>query len=369
MLLPNLAELQPSVNRMQGIAQDPICHGEGDVVAHTRLVIEKLRNLPAFGALDAQGQNIMTTAAALHDLGKASCTKLEDGRWVSPHHSRVGAIRARELLMTKFGLCGTPEALRIRETVCALILWHMRPLYALSKADPERTIRQMASLSELASDFTVRRLAMLSEADCLGRISEECQARLIEVTLFSELAAEQECLDAPFRYPDAFSRYADLSGRNIVPGQRLFNDHWGTITMLSGLPGTGKDTWIRQNMPDQPVLSLDGVRREIHIAPAANQGCVIQIARERARQYLRRKQPFVFNATNISKTLRGKWIRLFHDYGASVHIVYLETPWDERERRNRERMKAVPEESVWNMLSQFELPMLTEAEEVSWICV
>lgn len=56
-----------------------------------------------------------------------------------------------------------------------------------------------------------------------------------------------------------------------------------------------------------------------------------------ARAFLRRKEPFVFNATNLSAMIRGKWIQLFHQYGARVRIVYLETGWTERERRNASR--------------------------------
>ena len=29
---------------------------------------------------------------------------------------------------------------------------------------------------------------------------------------------------------------------------------------MSGLPGAGKDTWVRTNLPDWPAVSLDAVR-------------------------------------------------------------------------------------------------------------
>ncbi len=369
MPLPTLADLRPALNRLRGVPQDPIFHGEGDAAAHTSLVLEKLHDLPSYRARDAEAQAILTTAAALHDLGKTVCTKREDGRWRSPHHSRAGAMMAREMMMTTFGLCGAAEALAAREAVCALIAWHMRPPHGLEQAEPERAVRQMAALGELAPGFSLRSLTLLAEADCLGRVCDDREDRLADVALFAELAREQGCLDAPFSYPDAFSRYADLSGRNVMPGQALFNDRWGTVTMLSGLPGTGKDTWIQKHLPDQPTLSLDALRAEMRISFADNQGAVIQAARERARELLRRKQPFTFNATNLSTMLRGKWLRLFHDYGASVRIVYLETPWEERERRNQGRKSAVPEEAVLRMLSQMEPPTLTEAEEATWTCV
>ena len=90
---------------------------------------------------------------------------------------------------------------------------------------------------------------------------------------------------------------------------------------------------------------------------------------ERARELLRQRQPFVFNATNLSTAVRGRWIGLFHQYGAAVRIVYLETGRQERERRNLSRADSVPESAVARMLRDLAPPTFAEAEEVEWICV
>lgn len=311
----------------------------------------------------------MQIAAALHDVGKKACTRWEDGRWTSPKHSAVGASMVRELLMRRFELCGTPEAIRRREAICALVRWHMRPNHVLEADDPGRAVRQMAALGELTPDFTLEKLAMLAEADNRGRVCPDMQERLDDVALFVELAKEQGCFRQPFSYPDAYSRYAGLSGRNVMPGQVLYDDTWGTVIVMSGLPGTGKDTYISRHYADLPVLSLDGLRREMRVDPMDEQGAVIQRAQESAKALLRERRPFVFNATNLSTMLRGKWISIFHQYGAAVKIVYLETEWAERERRNASRQCDVPEAAVVKMLRNLTLPTLTEAEKVCWVCV
>lgn len=364
-----LRDLEPVLTGLSGVRQNPVYHGEGDALTHTRLVMEAMQGMPSFQALDEPGRRLMLTAAALHDLGKKVCTKLEDGQWTSPRHSVVGAGMVRELLMTRFDLGGTPEALTEREAICALVRWHMRPTHILEGEHPGRTVRQMAAMGELTPAFTLERLAMLAESDNRGRICADQQAQLEAVSLFAELAAEEGCDHGPFTYPDGYSRYADFSGRSVVPGQRLYDDTWGTVIMLSGLPGTGKDTYISRHCADLPMLSLDELRRELGVSPRDDQGAVIQQARERARELLRRRQPFVFNATNLSVMLRRKWIALFHQYGASVRIVYLETPWAERERRNQSRQHRVPEEAVRDMLRHLEPPTLAEAEGVTWLCV
>lgn len=364
-----LEALKPILSGLSGVRQNPAYHGEGDALTHTMLVMDELRGLPGFAAMSEPDQETMLLSAALHDIGKKVCTKLENGQWTSPHHSGTGASIARELLMSRFDLGGTPEAMARREAVCALIRWHMRPVYALSSPNPGRMARQMAAMGELAPFFTLERLAMLAEADNRGRVCDDLRARLEDIALFVQLADEERCLSGPFAYPDAASRYADLSGRNVLPGQPVYDDTWGSVTMMSGLPGTGKDTYISQHFPDLPMLSLDNLRRELRVSPAGQQGAVIQLAKERARQHLRRRQPFVLNATSLSPMIRRQWIELFHQYGASVRIIYLETGWAERERRNAARQDRVPDAAMENMLRSLTPPTLAEAEEVRWVCV
>ena len=94
-----------------------------------------------------------------------------------------------------------------------------------------------------------------------------------------------------------------------------------------------------------------------------------QRAREKAKEYLRKKQPFVWNATSLTSSLREKQIRLFHNYGASVHIVYLETAWEEQLARNQNRSDPVPEPAIQKMQKNLVLPELYEAEKVSWLNV
>ena len=48
---------------------------------------------------------------------------------------------------------------------------------------------------------------------------------------------------------------------------------------MSGLPGAGKDNWVRNNLPDWPVISLDAVREELDVDPTDAQGQVINRAR------------------------------------------------------------------------------------------
>ena len=96
---------------------------------------------------------------------------------------------------------------------------------------------------------------------------------------------------------------------------------------------------------------------------------VVQAAKEQAREYLRRRQPFAWNATSLTPLTRDALVALFEGYGARVRIVYLETGWDENLRRNTSRPARVPEDVIGRMLDRLEPPLPWEAREVEWVSV
>jgi hypothetical protein len=81
-----------------------------------------------------------------------------------------------------------------------------------------------------------------------------------------------------------------------------------------------------ENCPDLPVVSLDAVREQMGIDPKDNQGPVLQRTKEYARELMRRKQSFVWNATNVSRSRRAELIDLFTVYKGRVTLVFLDTP-------------------------------------------
>ncbi len=126
---------------------------------------------------------------------------------------------------------------------------------------------------------------------------------------------------------------------------------------------------IGQNLAGMPVVSLDRIRAEKKIPPTEDQGRVVQLAVEEAKQLLRSKTPFVWNATNLSPMLRSRLVGLVTGYGGRVRIVYLETEWEEQLRRNGSRDKAVPEKVLVHMLKTLSPPQAFEAHRVDWLAV
>lgn len=138
-----------------------------------------------------------------------------------------------------------------------------------------------------------------------------------------------------------------------------------TVTMMCGLPGSGKDTWLAQHRPQLPVVSLDAIRSELKVGPTDNQRRVIQLATERCREHLRAGQSFAFNATNLMRQTRSRWTGLFADYNAELELVYVEPPMRTILKQNRDRADSVPESVIHKLAGKVEPPNWLEGHHVT----
>ena len=346
----------PQVVRMAGCPQDAVHHAEGDVLVHTRMVVEALTNIPAWRALPQNEREVVFTAALLHDVAKPDCTRVEDdGRITSRGHSKRGAITARALLWS-LGV-----ALEAREQVASLIKFHQIPFFLIDKPDGRRT------LYEVSQSARCDLLALVAEADARGRVCDDSRRLLDNVSLFTQYAEEHDCLSRPRQFPNDHSRFLYFRKEGRDPDYAAFDDTVCEVVMMSGLPGAGKDFWVVENLADWPAVSLDALRREMKVAPTDNQGPVVSRAREVAREHLRRRRSFVWNATNISRQIRELSINLFAAYNARVRIVYVEAPEARLYAQNRERADSVPAEVIRKLTARWEVPDLTEAHRVEWV--
>jgi predicted kinase len=350
----------PSLNTLAEVPQDPLYHAEGDVLTHTRLVATALVDMPAWRALPEQERATIFAAALLHDIAKPPCTQVAaDGRISSPSHARLGARIVHELLFS--GTAVPPPPLGVRAAVARLVRHHGLPLWFWEKEDPARAV--------IAASYAARldRVALLAECDVRGRICTDASELLERIALFGSYCEEQACWDHPRAFASDHSRLHYFRSPGSDPNYVAFDDTVCTVTLMSGLPGAGKDTWIHEHMGNVPVVSLDEIRRELRISPTGNQGRVVATARERARDYLRLQQSFVWNATNVTRALRSQLIDFFTGYHARVRIVYVEAPFATVLLRNRHRQYPVPQTVIEKFISKLEVPDPTEAHEVVWI--
>ncbi len=349
-------QAHPWIRDLMDCPQDPHHHAEGNVWIHLRMVCEALAALPAWRGLPEEERQIVYTAALLHDVAKPACTMIEpDGRITSRGHSRKGAIVARRILW-RLGL-----PLHLREQVANLVLYHQVPFYLLERAD---CLRRAITLSQTTR---ADHLALLAEADARGRHCSDGQRILDNIALFCDYCREQGCFSEPRPFATDHARFLYFADERRHPDAPAYEDLRGEVVLMSGLPGAGKDHWAQINLPDWPVVSLDALRDELDVSPAGKQGEVIKRARELAREYLRLGRPFVWNATNLSRLVRGECVRLFAAYKARIRMVYLDVDEATLLRQNKHRAAPVPEDVIERMLSRWEVPDCTEAHRVDWV--
>ena len=345
---------------MKGVPQDEEWHAEGDVFTHTKMVAEALLNLDGFKNLDEQVKHILFTSALLHDVEKRSTTTTEeiDGktRIVSPRHAKKGEFTTRKILYTDI-----PTPFHIREQITKLVRLHGLPLWAIQKTDPNKEVIN-ASLV-----VNTKHLSLLATADVLGRICKDKEEILLRIDLFNELCKDNDCFGKARKFESDYGRYLYLNKTDSSPDHVPFDDLKFDVFMMCALPGSGKDTYIRSNF-QLPVLSLDDIRREHKISPTDKKrnGQVIQLGKEKAKEFMRSKTSFVFNATNITSDMRSKWISLFTDYGARVKIFYIEVPFKTLLSQNHKRAYKVPEDVITSMIKKLEIPIPNEAHEIHY---
>ncbi len=346
------------IQDMEGIPQDKIFHQEGDVAVHTQMVMEAMLNLEEYQSQTEQNQEILFASTLMHDVEKRSTTVLEkDGRITSKGHAKKGAYTSRALLYKNFD---TP--FEIKEQIAKLVQFHMIPFWIFEKPNPLKTLFQ------LSLEVDTALLYLLAKADLIGRICPDHERMFYQLELFKEYCLEYDCFGKAKAFGSDFGRYDYFAKENGSPDYVPFEKDSFEVIMMSGLPGSGKDFFIKKNYRNWPVVSIDDLRRKHKVTykDKKGNGQMIQLAKETAKEYLRKRQPFIWNATNITQNMRSQLIDLFQTYGAKTKIIYLEVPIKKLMHQNRDRDFSIPVSAIEKMIKKLEPPVLWEAPIVEY---
>lgn len=351
----------PALQALATTPQDPYYHREGDVWTHTQMVVNALLQQPEYSKATADERFVLFMTALLHDIAKLETTVIDQatGKIRQPGHSKRGAIKSRILLWRM----AVPFTLR--EQICRIISVHQLPFYAL--AETRQGITPEFLLHKLSWELPVWMLCAMAKADIQGRISNDTQRVLDEIELFKELALEQNCLYQPRAFADDYTRIQYFRGANVQPDYSLYPTEGAAVIMLAGLPASGKNHWLANHYPTLPVASYDDARAKLGLKYGQNKGRVNHYVLDNIRAWLRAKQPFVWNATHLTREVREKALSLLYAYHAKVRIVYLEQPEKELYKRNSKRDTSLSNMKIQGMLAKWEVPLPTEAEQVDYI--
>ncbi len=154
-------KLFPEIQSLIGVPQDPEWHPEGDVFVHTKLVIDRAREL--IDDLSYPRQVTVMLAALAHDFGKPATTEFLEGRWRSRGHEEAGVLPT-EGFLDRINV-HTIDGYDVRSQVVALVREHLKPGEFYKKRDEvgEGAFRRLARRCEPSLLYRV------AKADSLGR--------------------------------------------------------------------------------------------------------------------------------------------------------------------------------------------------------
>lgn len=353
----------PWAKDMEGVEQDPIFHAEGDVAIHTEMVVKELLNSSEYAEADDQKKRILFASAVLHDVEKRSTTEhvFEDGRMkvTSKGHAKKGEGTSRAILYRDI-----PTPFVMREMICKLVRHHALPVKLFVRNDPTREVLN----ASLHCDMHM--LAVLARADMRGRISKENDIPdlLYEIDMFSEYCREHHCYGRNPSFPSDVTRFQYFNKEGVWPEQEMFDDTTCNVYIMCGIPGSGKDHYIKQHLAHLPMVSMDNIRREYKLDRnnKHDKGRVIQMAKDQAKRLLAAHTDFVWNATNITKSNRDNLISLMLPYKPKVHIVYVEKPYQRLLKDNLDREFPVRQSAIEDYINKLQVPDLTEAHTVTY---
>ncbi|MFN2405755.1 MAG: CCA tRNA nucleotidyltransferase [Pyrinomonadaceae bacterium] len=150
-----LEKLFPEINALIGVPQDPEWHPEGDVFVHTRLTLDRAREL--IDELSYARQVTVMLAALAHDFGKPATTEFIEGRLRSRGHEAAGVPPA-ESFLNRINI-HTIDGYDVRGQVISLVREHLKPGEFFKKRDE-------------IGDGAFRRLARRCEPDLLYRVAK-----------------------------------------------------------------------------------------------------------------------------------------------------------------------------------------------------
>ena len=159
-----LDQLFPEIKTLIDVPQDPEWHPEGDVFVHTRLVLDRARELIA--DLSYAKQVAVMLASLAHDFGKPATTEFIDGRLRSRGHEEAG-VAPTEKFLDRLNI-HTLDGYDVRAQVIALVREHLKPGEFYKKRDEvgDGAFRRLARKCELELLYRV------AKADSLGRNAE-----------------------------------------------------------------------------------------------------------------------------------------------------------------------------------------------------
>ncbi len=380
----HLGDRIPLLKEYKSTHQDKEWHAEGDVHIHVGMVLEeayKILKTEATHLNNVQRLSLIL-GALLHDIAKPLTTKEQEIqgiiRTVAPRHASKG----RSYLALK--LMGIGLSYNVVETTLGLVGYHHDPKKLVMRNEAAGKYKRVARLAD------PELLYWLELADIRGRECKDKQQQLDYIEMYGMFAQEYQAWSRCGReyqewrgffdrkladwdidtrdliFNNAIARWE--AGEIFIPESEIarsysYRDSFPQVVITCGISGSGKSTWIANNLPEHQVVSLDNLRQQIAKSRSdqSQNSKVVQLAKEQLKTLLRTHSKIVWDATNIRKDFRQQVISISRDYGALVTLVIFHCPENIYFERNKQRRHRIPEDVLIRQIEQMEFPELDEA--------
>lgn len=132
-----------------------------------------------------------------------------------------------------------------------------------------------------------------------------------------------------------------------------------TFTILIGIPGSGKSTWIKENSKGYEIVCPDDIRTEIcgDISDQSKNNEVWKLAKERIIEFLKNGKSVILDATNVNTKLRIQFMKDLPKcnkiailFRVSPDVAFKRITEDILEHKDRSN---VPEEVIYRMYGEY----------------
>lgn len=136
------------------------------------------------------------------------------------------------------------------------------------------------------------------------------------------------------------------------------------LTIMFGLPGSGKDTYIKDHHTDEVVLSSDNIRVELYgYEDQSHNKEVFDVMKQRTAEAGIQGKNVIYNATNLNRKRRKTLASEMKKYFSTIEVVAIICPIDTIFERNEVRKERhLPKDRLLEMMKGMQIPTKREYE-------
>ena len=213
----------------------------------------------------------------------------------------------------------------------------------------------------------------LNEADTAGAIND-METPEMRAEKFDMLNKMIDVLDIRWSrydgYVNRLARYKDLN--NLTKLDTTNNSDEFNVYIMCGIPGSGKSTYIKDNLPNVPVVSRDIMRYEMGLTSSPNNKIIAskeqeqkitKMMNDKIKEYCEAKQDFIIDNMNLRYVYRQKILEEILPYNAYITVIYVEAP--DLKTCIKRRYGQIPADEYVRILKSIDFPQPFEYDEIT----